>query len=952
MQLAQDSLELFERFMKLRRDQAEGRFARLAEEAAQWRRRVLELAYRYQDNYCFTRVGWSPLTVNGAYFKQFYQQTYDDATRIAKNFDILTMPPLRKFRYRADPDAQGEAAGWQKAEFADQDWKSTDVCTETWSTLGYHDYFKSMWYRTDLTLPAVPEGRRAFLWLGSFDGSVKAFVNGKPVRPVKTDGSAPDVKESGEVKGYCQPVSFDITSAVQPGKNVLALFCTRTDFNELGTGGLLGPAVVYADKPIQWLPATAHVVPKETAPEGEGYFSIIEGKNGKLYVGTHANGVNAWLVEFDPAGKKMTSVVDCQRAIGKDLKGFGAQAKIHTRNNVGASGKIYFGTKQGYPAQGEVREDYPGGYPMVYDPATGQTKVFPIPVAHQGINSIMPDESRGIAYISTCSDGRPGPGENSVLLILDLATGTYRELIDTQHIYGFVVLDHLGRAYHPLLGGQIVRYDPRTDKLDKLMQTIDGQPPQPGLHLADTPRGHPLNWDVSPDGKTLYCVPMSTNRLLAYDLTTDGTALAGRDLGPLVPAATETDCRAMCVGPQGSVWASVTVTSGYPGVGLHHLVSYAPSEPAPRDHGVVAIDNPDYTQFTDAAGQPLPFHGGTFRTPDGITTSRHVTLGICQSRSGGVYVLMLQPYTVLEIAPTKLALADTPEQLALADAPTDDDQLFVARPLTAEKSFTPGIEGPACDAAGNLYVVNLKRTGDIGLVTPDGKTEVFVELPEKSAGNGIVFDRQGLMYVADYAAHNVLRIDPRTKKIDVLAHEPAMNQPNDVAIAPDGTLYASDPNWGASTGQLWKIGRDGKATRLAADMGTTNGIEVSPDGKTLYVNESVQRNVWVFPLKADGTLGEKRLLKKFDDFGFDGMRCDIDGNLYITRHGKGTVVKLSPAGEVLREIDILGKSPTNICFGGPDGRTAYVTEVDHGRVVRFRVDRPGAAPIRLRQTKQ
>ncbi|HVX13460.1 MAG TPA: SMP-30/gluconolactonase/LRE family protein [Pirellulales bacterium] len=299
-----------------------------------------------------------------------------------------------------------------------------------------------------------------------------------------------------------------------------------------------------------------------------------------------------------------------------------------------------------------------------------------------------------------------------------------------------------------------------------------------------------------------------------------------------------------------------------------------------------------------------------------------------------------------------LALADTPEQLAPADAPSADDELFVARPLTAENSFTPGIEGPACDAAGNLYVVNLKRTGDIGHVTADGQTEVFVELPEKSAGNGIVFDRQGLMYVADYAAHNVLRIDPRTKKIDVLAHEPGMNQPNDVAIGPDGTLYASDPNWGASTGQLWKIGRDGKATRLAADMGTTNGIEVSPDGKTLYVNESVQRNVWAFPLKADGTLGEKRLLKKFDDFGFDGMRCDIDGNLYITRHGKGTVVKLSPVGEVLREIDILGKSPTNICFGGPDGRTAYVTEVDHGRVVRFRVDRPGDAPIRLRQANQ
>src|SRR5262245_6661716 len=248
----------------------------------------------------------------------------------------------------------------------------------------------------------------------------------------------------------------------------------------------------------KWVPSTAHVVPKETATEGEGYFSIIEGLNGRLYIGTHANGVNSWLVEFDPAMGGMKVVVDAHKAIGRDLKGFGSQAKIHTRNNVGASGKIYFGTKQGYPGKGEKREDYPGGYPMVYDPATDTTKVYPIPVPHHGINSITPDESRGVAYVSTCSDGRPGPGENSIFLTLDLKTGKYRELIDTEHPYGFIVLDHLGRAYHPLLGGDVARYDPRTDKLERLKQTIDGRPPAAALHLADRPRGHPLNWDVAP----------------------------------------------------------------------------------------------------------------------------------------------------------------------------------------------------------------------------------------------------------------------------------------------------------------------------------------------------------------------------------------------------------------------------------------------------------------------
>jgi lipoprotein signal peptidase len=274
---------------------------------------------------------------------------------------------------------------------------------------------------------------------------------------------------------------------------------------------------------------------------------------------------------------------------------------------------------------------------------------------------------------------------------------------------------------------------------------------------------------------------------------------------------------------------------------------------------------------------------------------------------------------------------------------SNHEPLFVAKPLTEVNGFTTGIEGPNCDAQGNIYAVNLARQGTIGKVTPDGKAEVAIELPNGSIGNGIVFDKSGTMYIADYTNHNVLRVDAKTRALSVFAHEPRMNQPNDLAIAPDGTLYASDPNWKESTGQLWRIDRDGKATRLADGMGTTNGIEVSPDGKTLYVNESVQRNVWAFTITADRTLADKRLLIQFPDFGFDGMRCDVDGNLYITRHGKGTVAKVSPAGKVLQEIDVLGKRPSNLCFGGPDGRTVYVTEVDHQRLVQFRVDRPGLA---------
>jgi sugar lactone lactonase YvrE len=272
-----------------------------------------------------------------------------------------------------------------------------------------------------------------------------------------------------------------------------------------------------------------------------------------------------------------------------------------------------------------------------------------------------------------------------------------------------------------------------------------------------------------------------------------------------------------------------------------------------------------------------------------------------------------------------------------------DDKPYVAAPLTKPMEFTPGIEGPACDAAGNIYAVNFAKQQTIGKVTPKGVGEIFIRLPNKSTGNGIVFDKDGRMYIADYVEHNVLRVDMKTKKIEVFAHEDKMSQPNDLAIAPNDTIYASDPDWGAGKGQLWMVSTDGKVKNVAHNLGTTNGIEVSPDGKWLYVNESVQRGVWKFPIKADGTLGERQLIKEFPDHGFDGMRCDVDGNLYITRYGKGTVVVMTPDGNDLHEIDVLGKSPSNLCFGGPDGKTVYVTEVEQTRLVQFRVERPGLA---------
>ena len=260
---------------------------------------------------------------------------------------------------------------------------------------------------------------------------------------------------------------------------------------------------------------------------------------------------------------------------------------------------------------------------------------------------------------------------------------------------------------------------------------------------------------------------------------------------------------------------------------------------------------------------------------------------------------------------------------------------YEAKDFTPDGLFTSGIEGPATDAQGNIYVVNFEREGTIGIVTPKGEASLFVVLPEGSTGNGIRFNSRGDMLIADYTGHNILKVDMQTKEISVFAHEVTMNQPNDITITSDDYLYASDPNWREGTGNLWLISPMGEVTLLESDMGTTNGIEVSPDGKRLYVNESRQRNLWVYDIAPDKSISNKRLLLKFEDGGFDGMRFATDGNLYVTRPGKGAVVVISPEGNLIREIDVLGKSPTNIAFYN---NRAYVTLQDRGSIATFDIE--------------
>jgi signal peptidase len=167
-----------------------------------------------------------------------------------------------------------------------------------------------------------------------------------------------------------------------------------------------------------------------------------------------------------------------------------------------------------------------------------------------------------------------------------------------------------------------------------------------------------------------------------------------------------------------------------------------------------------------------------------------------------------------------------------------------------------------------------------------------------------------------------------------------------MAIARDGTIYASDPHWRRRDGQVWRITRgsdgqgQGDVMPGGRKMGTTNGIDLSPDERTLYVGESETREIWAYRVEGE-KLAAPRLFTRFKDFSLDGLRTDMDGRLYVTRILKGTVAVMTPDGRIEREIPLRAKEPTNLAFGGPDGRTVFVTQRQGGFIESFRVDRPG-----------
>ena len=156
-------------------------------------------------------------------------------------------------------------------------------------------------------------------------------------------------------------------------------------------------------------------------------------------------------------------------------------------------------------------------------------------------------------------------------------------------------------------------------------------------------------------------------------------------------------------------------------------------------------------QLRDRSAQPLPRIAG----------------GLEQADAGGKLAIAIGDDSAFSQMPLP-AKFGTPTDIVFAP----EDPLWTPRAVTRAGEFTDGIEGPACDRDGNVFAVNYARQGTIGRVRPNGRAEVFVELPAGSIGNGIRFAPDGSFFVADYTRHNVLRVDPASREVTVHAHHP------------------------------------------------------------------------------------------------------------------------------------------------------------------------------------
>ncbi|KAJ3122102.1 hypothetical protein HK098_003124 [Nowakowskiella sp. JEL0407] len=283
--------------------------------------------------------------------------------------------------------------------------------------------------------------------------------------------------------------------------------------------------------------------------------------------------------------------------------------------------------------------------------------------------------------------------------------------------------------------------------------------------------------------------------------------------------------------------------------------------------------------------------------------------------------------------------------------------------------FNTYVEGASVDANGNAYACGYgknKERNQIGKIefkhdkstnSPATQSLKYADSDTSTGFNGIRFvcddgKTDKVFLAADVVNKRVVIVQDKDGKSEskVFCSDLNMLQgvPNDLTVDLDKQrVYLSGQAWGSDTtadGEVWKCDKSGTATKLSDSstiLGRTNGIELSIDGKTLYVSEAINQGgnpvanrIVMFKLDTDGKFlpNSRKIFYDFKDdqpasgnIDIDGMRFDTEGNLDVTRNGGGQVVVLDKNAQVVKKVLLVATNfPTNLEFAGRDGKTVVV----------------------------
>jgi gluconolactonase len=285
-------------------------------------------------------------------------------------------------------------------------------------------------------------------------------------------------------------------------------------------------------------------------------------------------------------------------------------------------------------------------------------------------------------------------------------------------------------------------------------------------------------------------------------------------------------------------------------------------------------------------------------------------------------------------------------------------------------------EGPVAMKDGSVVVVEIERQ-TVSRVRTDGTIEVVAHTG--GGPNGLAVGPDGAFYVCnnggfvwreeagmlrpvgparDYTGGRIERVDPRTGAVTVLydrcgAHK--LLGPNDIVFDTNGGFYftdlgkarARDRDWG---GVYYALADGSRIVEIVHPILTPNGIGLAPDEKTLYVAETETARLWAFDIAAPGELSKQsfpsphggRLVAGLGGYQrFDSLALEASGNICVATLINGSVSVIAPDGRLVRQPTMPDLFCTNICFGGADLRTAYITLSGTGRLVAMPWPAPG-----------